>query len=123
MVSFDIKSLYTSVPVRETIDICLDKLFVEENTTVEGLNKSDFKKLLEFSLLDSIFIFDGKLYKQTDGLAMGNPIAPTVANIFMSQLEEKYLHEYSPIFLPLLYHRCLDNTCVFSKIKIKPMPS
>ena len=57
------------------------------------------------------------MYKQTDGLAMGNPIAPTVANIFMSQLEEKYLHECSHNFRPLLYHRYLDDTCVFFKNK------
>ena len=73
MVSFDVTSLFTNIPLVETIDIVLNKLFTEDNQIVNGFNKQAFKNLLELSVLDTNFIFDGKLFQQIDGRAMGSP--------------------------------------------------
>ena len=83
MASFDIKSLYTNVPLTETINIIMNLAFSDNNSTFNKYNKFQFKKLLELSLLDTYFIFDKQLYKQINGLAMGQPVAPTLANIFL----------------------------------------
>ena len=40
-------------------------------------------KLLEFATKKSHFIFDGQYYDQIDGVAMGSPLGPVLANIFM----------------------------------------
>ena len=34
------------------------------------------------------FTFDGKIYQQTDGVCMGSPLGPVLANVFMVHLEE-----------------------------------
>ena len=59
MTSSDIQSLFTNIPLEETIKICVDKLF-ENNTKVNNLTKETFRSLLELATLDSFFIFDGK---------------------------------------------------------------
>ena len=79
MTSFDIESLFTNIPLEETINICVNKLF-ENNTKVNNLTKESFRSLLELATLDSFFIFDRKYYKQKGGVAMGSPFGPTLAN-------------------------------------------
>ena len=58
MGSFDVVSLFTNIPLEETIEICTNKLF-KESETVEGLSKTEFKQLLSLATKDSNFIFDG----------------------------------------------------------------
>ena len=56
-----------------TIDICTNTLF-ENMEELEGLSKIEFKKLLSLARKESYFIFNGQLYKQVDGVAMGSPL-------------------------------------------------
>ena len=88
MTSFDIQSLYTNFPLEETINICVEKLF-EKSTKVNSLTKESFWSLLELAILESFFIFEGKYYKQKDAVAIGSPIDPTLANIFLCHFEEQ----------------------------------
>ena len=81
MGSLDVDSLFTNIPLEETIEICTNELF-KESETVEGLSKTEFKELLSLATKDSHFIFDGALYKQIDGVAMCSPLGPTLANSF-----------------------------------------
>ena len=109
MASFDIKNLYTNIPLVETIDIILDKLFTSPCSVVLGLPRSMFKALLELSVMHSFFLFNGKFYKQTDGLGMGQPLSPTFENIFLCFHEEKWLSS-CPHFKPVFYRRYIDDT-------------
>ena len=61
--SFEIKSLYTNVPIKETIKIILD-LAYKASGLLQKFDRESFKKLLEITLLDSFFVFNGKLYNQ-----------------------------------------------------------
>ena len=54
-----------------------------QNDIVEGLKKSEFKELLSLPTKESYFVFNKFLYKQTDGIAMGSPLGPTLANAFL----------------------------------------
>ena len=74
----DIDSLFTNIPLEETIEICPNELF-KESETVEGLSKTEFKEFLSLSTKDSHFIFDGTLYKQIDGVAMVPPPRPYIS--------------------------------------------
>ena len=89
MTSFDIESLFTNIPLEETTNICVDKLF-ENNTKVNNFTKESFRFLLELATLDSFFIFDGKYYKLKDGVAVGSPLGPTLANVFLCHFKEQW---------------------------------
>ena len=80
MCSFDVSSLFTNVPLDETIQICLDKLYALANPP--KLPRSVLKDLLVFATKRSHFVFDGQYYDQIDGVAMGSPLGPVLANFF-----------------------------------------
>ena len=87
MASLVVDSLFTNIPLDETINICTESIF-NECDTVEGLNKSEFKELLSLATKESYFIFNELLYKQIDGVAMGSPLGPTLANAFLCFYEK-----------------------------------
>ena len=53
--NFDIESLFTNIPLKQTIIICVGKLF-ENNTKANNLTKEPFRSLLELVTL-TIFSF------------------------------------------------------------------
>ena len=109
--SLDVDSLFTNIPIEETIETCIIELF-KESETVEGLSKTEFKELLSLATKDSHFIFDGTLYKQIDGVAMGPPLGPTLANAFLVYHEKNWL-EHCPVeYRPLYYRRYIDDIFV-----------
>ena len=55
------------------------------------------------------FLFNGTLYKQVDGVAMGSPLGPTLANAFMCYWEEKWLNNCPAAFKPSTYRRYVDD--------------
>ena len=52
-------------------------------------SKSDLVELLQVATKSQLFQFDGRLYKQVDGVAMGSPLGPLVANTFLCSNEEQ----------------------------------
>ena len=60
MASLDVDSLFTDVPLDETINIIIEKLF-SENETVHHFNKDQFKCLLTLATKEPYFLFDGEL--------------------------------------------------------------
>lgn len=96
MVSLDIKSLFTNIPIEETINIVCDKLFKNQNK-FENFTKKEFEKLLRIATSESHFIFNEKFYDQIDGVAMGSPLAPTLANIFIHELELQYMNRLNEL--------------------------
>jgi hypothetical protein len=84
MVSFDIVSLFTKVPIRATMDL-LGRHFEE-----------DVLGLFRHVLTTSYFTFHGQFYGQTDGVAMGSPLSPVIANFYMEDYEKAAL-ESAPL--------------------------
>ena len=119
MASFDVSSLFTHVPLDEVIDICTNLMFKDRNTVNYNgckFDRCNFKKLLSFAVKDNQFLFNGVLYDQVDGVAMGSPLGPSVANIFMCSLEQRYLSSCPSQFKPILYRRYVDDTfCLFKE--------
>ena len=77
MASFDIKSLFTNIPLDETIGIAVDNLYDNDNFSLPPFSKSYFRTLLEIAVKEVLFIFNNVMYSQFDGVAMGNPLGPT----------------------------------------------
>ena len=94
-----------------TLDIVSDKVF-ENKRIVNGLTKNDFKTLLTLSTKGSVFYFDGQYYRQKDGVAMGSPLGPALANAFLSHHETTWLEECPLSFAPIFYARYVDDIFV-----------
>ena len=64
------------------------------------------RKPLEFAIKKSHFLIDGKCFDQIDGVALGSPLAPVLANTFICDFEEKWLMKakISPSFRNRYFH-------------------
>ena len=93
MASFDIKSLYTNIPIDETCNIILNKLFPSSDSIYMNYDKKSFEKILNDSVKNNLFIFNNKMYFQRDGTPMGGCISAALANIFLSHHEQFWLRD------------------------------
>ena len=67
------------MPLDETINILVNKAFADDwfnKTYGLNLHKDQLVKLLEIATTNQLFQFDGQLNEQTDGVAIGSPLAP-----------------------------------------------
>ena len=53
------------------------------------ITSDEIAKLVEIFLKSTYFSFQGEIYEQVDGVAMGSPLSPIVANLYMEYLEKK----------------------------------
>ena len=114
MGSLVIDSLFTNIPLEETIEICTNNLFKNKDI-VHGLKKSEFKDLLSIATKESYFTFNNILYKQIDGVAMGSPLGPSLANAFLTHHEQDWLDSSPLEYRPLYYRRYVDDIFVLFK--------
>nr|VZI16343.1 unnamed protein product [Spirometra erinaceieuropaei] len=91
MFSLDVSSLFTNVPVTETVGYLCD--FLSTSQQEIGIPVNTLKELLLRCTLNVQFLFDNQLYRQVDGVAMGSPLGPLLADVFMGKLEKFQLSE------------------------------
>ena len=116
MASLDVESLFTNIPLDETIDIVTSKVFGRKRK-VNGISKRDFKRLLEISTKGTVFFFNGHYYKQRDGVAMGSPLGPALANAFLSHHETVWLEDCPLAFAPVYFARYVDDIFILVRSK------
>ena len=111
LVSFDVVSLFTKVPIAEAIDVIAEHLHQDETlgdrTT---LSPETICQLMKLCLTSTYFQFRNCYYEQIEGAAMGSPLSPVVANLFMETLEEKALS--TTTLKPKIWLRYVDDTFV-----------
>ena len=111
--SFDVSALSTSVPIDPALNIIKDLL--DKDTTLKErtvMEVGDIILLLEFCLKNTYFSFQGQFYEQVEGAAMGSPVSPIVANLYMEYLEQKAL---STAPHTRFWCRYVDDTFVIHK--------
>ena len=97
LVTFDVKSLITSISLQLALD-CTENAF--ENSTVElPLPTDDIMDLLNLCLTSTYFQYNSKHYKQLHGTAMGSPVSVVVAEIVMQNIEEQALATTVELYL------------------------
>ena len=81
-------ALFTSIPIDPALKIIKDLLVKDptlKDRTVIGID--DIILLLEFCLKNTYFSFQGQFFEQVEGVAMGCPVSPIAANLYMEYLE------------------------------------
>ena len=116
MASFDIESLFTNIPLQETIDLYVENLF-QDRANVDNLPKDSFRELLTRTMSESLILFDQEFYKQQNGVAMGSPLGPTLANFFLCYHEKIWLENCPSEFKPVIYRRYVDETFLLFRSK------
>ena len=114
MASSDVDSLFANVPLEETINICVYELF-KNNSSIHGLNKKQITEMFSLTTKESMILFDMAFYTQVDGVAMGSPLGPSLANAFLCHHETKWLNYCPNKFKPVLYKRYVDGIFVLFK--------
>lgn len=109
---FDVKSLFTNIPLDKTVQIVLKKIY-DENIITTTLKKRTLKKLLLDACTKTQF--NGDLYRQIDGVSMGSPLSPTLANINMVALEDEIIKDLFENETIKFYVRYVDDTLVLAK--------
>ena len=93
--SYDVKALFTSVPVQPAIQIVKQRLQLDTTHPQRtSMSIAQITSQLEFCLTHTYILFQGKYYQQAQGAAMGSPISPLIANIFMEEFEVKALQSF-----------------------------
>ena len=70
MVSFDVESLFTNIPLNECIDLAVK--YVSEGNPDLQLSTKELKNLFHFATSRTHFLFKSSFYDQIDGVAMGS---------------------------------------------------
>ena len=100
------------MPLDYTIEVILRKIY-QEKLIKTKIKKDEMRTLLQLCTKELHFSFNGKIYKQVDGVVMGNPLGPVIANIFMVELENKEVPALSNSLQS--WYRYVDDTIAFVK--------
>ena len=79
-----------NVPLHQTIEIILSKVYQEKKIKA-SISKNIFRELLYLCTKDVPFMFNDEIYIQSEGVAVGPPLGPLFANIFMTSFEEEVI--------------------------------
>ena len=117
LASLDVESLFTNVPVNDTIEIILDTLYNSKvGAAPPSISKGTMKTLLEICTVETPFESQEKIYLQTNGVSMGSPLGPLFADFYMSHIENSLLSR-NLASNPRFYKRYVDDRFVVFRNK------
>ncbi len=121
LVSFDVISLFTKIPVDLAIKVARKRL--RQDVTLSqrtSMPIEDIIDLLSFCLNTTYFVFDGIYYQQVFGTAMGSPVSAVIANLVMEDMSNKellplhrYAFRFGSDFLMISYRRFPEMISIF----------
>ena len=111
---YDVSALFTSIPIDPAIKTIKKHLAEDQDLSKRtSMTVNHIISLLEFCLRNTYFSFQGRYYEQTERAAMGSPINPLVANLFMEEFEKQAISTSTTP--PILWKRFVDDTFTIIK--------
>ena len=113
--------LFSKIPVNKVINSIFGRLF---NTCdkYQGFTKKQFRQMSNLRAEDNIFVFEDKFYHEIDGAPIGRCVSPSLADLFWSCYEEKWLDDNPKEFKPVLYRRYVVDCFLLFKSESKAAP-
>lgn len=113
LVSFDVKSLFTSVPVKELKQILKDLV---SNSSLNNQAQTELLSLLNICIEQNYFSFNNKFYIQKDGLPMGSPLSPWLTEVYMNHFEGRLFNSNNHLIRNIVcWHRYVDDVfCIWT---------
>ncbi|TWW61021.1 hypothetical protein D4764_05G0011110 [Takifugu flavidus] len=112
MVSYDVTSLFTCIPTASAIDTIHKDLLLDKNLTERTtLTPAQICTMLDLCLNTTYFQYREGFYRQKHGCAMGSPVSPIVANLYMEKVESQALTSFTGT-APSHWFRYVDDTWV-----------
>ena len=88
MVSFDVTSLFTNIPIIDTLSIIKDYVNNDDQfTRKKAISQDKFLDLVHLVLTTTWYTFNSQFYQQTDGVAMGGPASSITTEVYMQAYE------------------------------------
>ena len=112
MISVDVSSLFTMVPLDYTIDLTLKRIYGDKEIETE-ISRNDMKNLLLLCTKNVYFTFENNIYQQNNGVAMWHPLGPMLAGIFMAHLEKTLMPKLEKFMKA--WKRYVDGTITYIK--------
>ena len=94
MVSFDMKSIFTNIPLDQTLDIILKRIYDHKELKTQ-ITRCEMKKIFTLCAKNVHFTYNRKIFVQIDGVATVSLLGPVLADISKTELEK--------ILLPDIY--------------------
>jgi hypothetical protein len=116
IISLDVVSLFTNIPLQLVIDIINSKWESIENHC--SFNQDQFNQIINFIFNNSYFILNNCYYKQVFGTPMGSPLSPIIATIVMDELLDKVIPKLD-FQLPFIKKYVDDICCAVPADKIE----
>ena len=114
LISFDVSALFTSVTVEESLTLIHETLAADPSVADRtALSPQQVTDLLRMCLTTTYFKYDGNFYAQIECAAMGSPVSPIVANLFMEDYEGTALEAYQDP--PTYWGRYVDDALAMIK--------
>lgn len=110
--SADVDALYPSMDIQTGLGLMRD--FLNEIDWDTPHRRDFLLNVMEFILTQGYLQFEGRIYQQTNGAAMGSPMIPPYANIFMYQLEKTVVRQYMHNGQLLFYRRFIDDIFIIT---------
>lgn len=114
LMSMDVVSLFTNIPLELVISIIEDKWQLIEPCC--NFNKNSFINTIKFIFKCYYFCFDGKFYQQTFGTPMGSPLSPIIAMITMDVLFDNVLPTFFLFFDDDIIQMLVDFSNLYANV-------
>ncbi|CAF1531073.1 unnamed protein product [Adineta steineri] len=130
LLSYDAINLFTNVPLQKTINFILEEKYgsfcdcqiiktnkkrrKKKKKCKNCKDKENLKCLLEISTAQTHFHYNENIYLQHNGVSMGSPLGPLMADIFLVNLEKKLMDELYTNGVEY-YRRFVDDTFIIAK--------